>query len=158
MIHIIGFGNPFHGDDGFGPEVIRNLRDKQPPPEVSLFDGGILGLDAVKLFENCEEVIVVDAARGKTPGGVDWISTQAITGNDVALNLTTHGFGVGKLMEVLPIALKGKKIPKIRFLAGWVGEIKVFRDGLSETARSSVERAVDMILEDAVWQTSTPTP
>jgi len=149
---VIGFGNPYHGDDGFGPAVINRLQDSGCPSHVELVEGGILGLDAAPFFEKCDEVILIDAARGGPPGTVDWLDADDVTSNRKELQLTTHGFGVSKLLQVLPIAIGDQALPKIRFLAGWVDDVKVFRQGLSDTAEQTVAKAVALITEDAVWQ------
>jgi Ni,Fe-hydrogenase maturation factor len=36
MIRVIGFGNTFHGDDGFGPAVARALLSRSWPAEVAM--------------------------------------------------------------------------------------------------------------------------
>ena len=151
MIRIIGFGNPYHGDDGFGIEVVHRLQG-DVPSGVDVCDGGTLGLDALALFENCDEVIIVDAARGGIPGEVQWITGDSVKNGEASINLSTHGFGVAKLLKIVDMELSPTKRPNIRFLAGWIDDIKVFHEGLSERAETSVQEAVRMIREDRVWQ------
>jgi hydrogenase maturation protease len=69
-ILIAGIGNIFLGDDGFGTEVARRLAGRALPPEVTLKDFGISGIDLTyALLDPYELVILVDAcARGGEPG------------------------------------------------------------------------------------------
>jgi hydrogenase maturation protease len=63
-------GNIFLGDDGFGCEVARALAQMDLPPDVSVIDYGIRGLDlAYALLKPHAAVIVVDViSRGAAPG------------------------------------------------------------------------------------------
>jgi hydrogenase maturation protease len=68
---VAGIGNIFLGDDGFGVEVARRLRDEPLPDGVDVADFGIRGVHlAYELAEaRYDAVILVDAvARGEPPG------------------------------------------------------------------------------------------
>jgi len=68
---VAGIGNLFHGDDGFGPEVVRRLSARGPAPDgVRVVDYGIRGMHlAYDLLAGYEALVLVDAlpAAG-TPG------------------------------------------------------------------------------------------
>jgi hydrogenase maturation protease len=63
-------GNIFLGDDSFGVEVARRLRDRPYPQGVRVVDFGIRGVDlAYTLLDDYDALILVDAApRGRAPG------------------------------------------------------------------------------------------
>jgi hydrogenase maturation protease len=68
---VAGIGNIFLGDDGFGVEVARRLRDEPLPDGVDVADFGIRGVHlAYELAEaRYDAVILVDAVpRGEPPG------------------------------------------------------------------------------------------
>jgi hydrogenase maturation protease len=69
-ILIVGIGNIFLGDDGFGVEVARRLMNSTYPPGVQVSDFGIRGVDlAYTLLDDYEVLILIDAtARGGAPG------------------------------------------------------------------------------------------
>ena len=68
---VLGIGNPLLGDDGFGVEVIRRLRQQQGPPFVEFLDGGTAGLYLLPNLEGRSHVLVVDAIDfGGRPGQV----------------------------------------------------------------------------------------
>lgn len=65
-------GNIFLGDDGFGVEAARALAAGGLPPEATLVDYGIRGLDlAYALLQPWRAVILVDAiGQGGAPGSL----------------------------------------------------------------------------------------
>ncbi len=69
-ILIAGIGNIFLGDDAFGSEVARRMRDHSLPDGVRVVDFGIRGLDlAYALLDDRDATILVDAVpRGGPPG------------------------------------------------------------------------------------------
>jgi hydrogenase maturation protease len=71
-ILIAGMGNVFHGDDGFGCEVIRALHQTQFPGDVTVTvrDFGAHNYDlAYELADGYDIKILVDAILQKSPPG-----------------------------------------------------------------------------------------
>lgn len=69
-ILIAGIGNIFYRDDAFGCEVVRQLKLRDLPDEVTVTDFGIRSFDlAYALMDNFDGIILVDATpRGQAPG------------------------------------------------------------------------------------------
>lgn len=69
-ILIVGIGNIFLGDDGFGVEVAHYLMNLTYPPGVQVSDFGIRGVDlAYTLLDDYDVLILIDAIpRGGVPG------------------------------------------------------------------------------------------
>ncbi|MFM0593473.1 hydrogenase maturation protease [Paraburkholderia dilworthii] len=76
-ILVAGIGNVFLGDDGFGVEVVRRLRERLDAGEwpalargVSIADFGIRGIDlCYALLDDVASAILIDATqRGGAPG------------------------------------------------------------------------------------------
>src|ERR1700722_10680278 len=87
-ILIAGIRNIFLGDDAFGVEIARQLRERHLPAKVRVEDFGIRVYDlAYALVNGYDSVILVDAAsREQEPGTVfliepDWKS-EAATENE----------------------------------------------------------------------------
>ncbi|MET8093786.1 hydrogenase maturation protease [Micromonospora sp. NPDC005220] len=70
-ILVAGIGNIFLGDDAFGVEVVRRLRDAVLPPGVDVSDYGIRGMHlAYDLLDGRHDVLVlVDALPMDEPPG-----------------------------------------------------------------------------------------
>ncbi|MEG3639572.1 hydrogenase maturation protease [Magnetococcus sp. PR-3] len=145
MIHLIGLGNPIHGDDGFGHGVIHALKQKDWPEQVRLLEGGIMGLDALPLLEGASHVVLIDSARGGTEkaGSVSWLSMgQLLDQTSADLPLVSHDFGVVELLRMLPFALEGAPPKQVDLLLGWVDGPQVFENRLSSQALEAVDQAV----------------
>ena len=70
---IAGVGNVLRGDDGFGVEVLHQLRrELGEPPDVRFFESGIAGITLVQqLLDSYDALIVLDALdRNAEPGTV----------------------------------------------------------------------------------------
>jgi hydrogenase maturation protease len=142
MRHIICFGNPLHGDDGFGSEVYRRLMLLPLPCDVQVFDAGIAGLTALTLFGNCDEAIIVDAAQGHgQPGRVFRPALQQVIDE---YDISGHGVGVGFLLKAL--AAMPEPMPTITILAAEVAESSAFRIGLSPAIELAVQESVTWLV------------
>lgn len=61
-ILVAGIGNIFLGDDGFGPEVLRHVAQRDIPSCVSVTDYGIGGMHlAYDLLDGWDALVLVDA-------------------------------------------------------------------------------------------------
>jgi hydrogenase maturation protease len=69
-ILVAGIGNIFLGDDAFGCEVVKELRQRFWPENVHVRDFGIRGFDLTyALLDGYDVTILVDATpRGEAPG------------------------------------------------------------------------------------------
>jgi hydrogenase maturation protease len=106
-ILIAGFGNVLRGDDGFGVEVIRRLREREPRPGVELMEVGTAGLRlAQELLSPCDRLIIVDAmARGGVAGTVyvERVECVPIPGEvDMHLAVPARALGVAQALGALP--------------------------------------------------------
>lgn len=136
--HIVCFGNPLHGDDGFGPAVYQRLASLPLPRGLRLFDCGTSGLGALAAFEGCDEAVIVDAlAPAGAPGRLDYLLPDAIS---LESAVPGHGSGLGYLLRVL--ASRAEPAPTIRILAAEASAVVPFQPGLSEPVARAVEEAV----------------
>jgi hydrogenase maturation protease len=74
-VQVVGIGNIFLGDDGFGVEVVRRLAARPLPAGVRVADYGTRGLHlAFELLEHPEETtILVDATPRGGPAGTVYL-------------------------------------------------------------------------------------
>ncbi|NDU74116.1 hydrogenase maturation protease [Actinomadura sp. DSM 109109] len=97
---VAGIGNVFHGDDGFGVEVVRRLRARTPPPGADVIDFGIRGIDLMyALGDGYEAVVLVDAAeRGHAPGTVSLVEPGPDDFGGVAVD--AHGLDPARVLRL----------------------------------------------------------
>ena len=68
---IIGCGNPNRSDDGAGPCVIRELRDRVLPEGVVLYDAGTDGMAVIYRARGVKRLILIDARQPENaPGAI----------------------------------------------------------------------------------------
>lgn len=139
-LHILCFGNPLHGDDGFGPAVSMALRRQPLPESVKVFDCETRGLDVLGLFEDCDEVVLVDAMAGEQAGRVRCLTPDEVPAEPVSGG--GHGAGVGYLLASLREMIA---MPPTTVVAAEIGEPKTFSPGLSLPLAAAVWEAVDLI-------------
>jgi hydrogenase maturation protease len=141
--HILCFGNPLHGDDGFGPAVYQRLAQLPLPDHLRLFDAGTPGLSALALFQGCDEAVIVDAlAPCGAPGRLCFPPPEAVT-DEAEASLSSHGAGVGYLLRALEV-LPGPA-PRVRIVAAEAATVTPFQPGLSEPVRLAVDEAVALL-------------
>jgi hydrogenase maturation protease len=149
-LRILCFGNPLHGDDGFGPAVALALKRLPLPEGIRVFECGTRGLDALGLFENCTEIALVDAMMGTEPG-----RTHVLTPNEIPEEAPMsggHGAGVGHLLAVAREMLP--ELPPITVFAAEIAHATPFQQGLSLPVAVAVAATVDRIRQ--FWHPAYP--
>lgn len=113
-VFVVGVGNIFLGDDGFGVEVAARMRSRPIPDGVRVEDFGIRGVHlAYELLEGYDLVILVDTVEtGGAPGTIVVIEPAPDTEGEVAPDahdldpvavmglLTGLGGSVGRMLVV----------------------------------------------------------
>lgn len=140
MRHLIGFGNDLHGDDGYGVVVCRRLAALPLPADVRVFEAGTRGLDALALFEGCDEAILVDAAAPSgQPGRLSFPAPDALAEDS---SLPGHGAGVGYLLRAL--AALGTP-PRLHIVTAEAAALTPFQPGLSPEMEHAVGETVTLL-------------
>ena len=97
---VFGIGNPDRGDDAAGPAAARQLREVLPPSIEIIEHGG----EATALFAQMDgagSVLLIDACvSGAQPGTIHRFDASAAPVPDVALRLSTHGYGLAMAIEL----------------------------------------------------------
>jgi hydrogenase maturation protease len=68
-VAIIGVGNILMMDEGIGVRVIEELRRRELPEGVDLFDAGTAIMDLMGDLRDYDRLIIVDAVQGGSPPG-----------------------------------------------------------------------------------------
>lgn len=100
-ILVLGIGNLVMSDDGIGVRVVQSLAERYRFPEqVTVLDGGTLGLDLLPQVGEARRLVIVDAVdTGEAPG-----TLVRLTGEEIPLALETklspHQMGLKDLLTV----------------------------------------------------------
>jgi len=147
-ILIAGIGNVFHGDDAFGCEVVRQLKRRSLPEEVTVTDFGIRNHDLVyALADHFDAAILVDAApRGSAPGTLYLIEPDVDVSAEFDL-ATVNGHTLDPVLALRVARLSGD-LPEKLFLVGCEPQTLEPEDGdpgLSRKLQEALPDAVAMI-------------
>ncbi|MBI5120065.1 MAG: hydrogenase maturation protease [Rhodospirillales bacterium] len=143
MIRVVGFGNSLHGDDGFGPFVVKLLSSRLRLSNVTACEGGSPGLAALGLFEGCDTVLIIDAVMDGGPEGeVGWVDPMEVV--KTATPGRWHEEGLAEMLRMLPLAVDGK-LPNIEILLGRISATQPFCECLSSEVLRGAVRAADVI-------------
>jgi hydrogenase maturation protease len=140
---VLGLGNILHCDDGAGAQVISRLRaDRRVPADVSLVEGGTLGLELLPYVWDCGRLIVIDAIDvGEVPGALVRMSGEEL--NSLPTNSSVHQLGVSDLLVAL--RMLAERQPEVVLLGvqpentDWSSELSL---GVAATVDSLVEAAI----------------
>jgi hydrogenase maturation protease len=100
---VLGLGNILHSDDGVGPQALEKLRsDPRVPGDVSLIEGGTLGLELLTYIWDCSYLLVLDAVDvGQPPGTLVRMSSQEL--QTLPGKGSVHQLGVADLLVALRV-------------------------------------------------------
>ena len=97
---ICGIGSALRGDDGIGPEIIKELRKENLDGNIRLLDCGNAPEGFLGKIEKLApgRIIIIDAVdMGKEPGSIGRITTERIRGD----RLSTHKLPLTLFLEYL---------------------------------------------------------
>jgi len=112
---IMGVGNTLLSDDGVGIHVTDSLRPLAAKhPEISIIDGGTLGLSLLPDIEDAAALIVVDAGEiGAEPGEIRVFKNEEMDRQLAGKKTTVHEVAVADLLAAA--AMSGRQ-PRERAL------------------------------------------
>ena len=145
-ILVMGLGNLLMSDDGLGSRVISELEQRFLPCEqVSLLDGGTLGLDLLPRLEGIDRLLIIDALQmGAEPGAV-----FRLEGDDVprafANKLSVHQMGLQDLLAVAE--LQGHLPGELVVIGAQSAEIEMVME-LSPAVKASFEKVISAVLAE----------
>lgn len=144
QVLVLGLGNALMSDDAFGVRVVEQLQSRYRFPEqVSVLDGGTLGLDLLPRLEGVDKLLIVDAIEMHAePGEIFRLEGEEVP-RAFANKLSVHQMGVQDLLAVAE--LQGCCPPE---LVVWGAQPGCIEMNLELTP--AVEDAIDTIVENVV--------
>ncbi|HEY0306646.1 MAG TPA: hydrogenase maturation protease [Acidobacteriaceae bacterium] len=106
QVAVIGLGNVFLGDDGFGPLAIEMFRcEYECEASVEVSDLGTPGLDLAPYLYDRELVVIVDAVQaGLEPGTLSVFREDDFVSSRAKLRITGHDPGLWEALAHLRMA------------------------------------------------------
>jgi len=98
---VLGVGNILLQDEGLGVRALVHLSAHYSlPAEVTVVDGGALGLNLLPLIEDTDALLIIDAiAADQEPGSILRLEGEDIS-SALALKMSMHQVGLRELLAV----------------------------------------------------------
>lgn len=105
-VAVIGIGNVFLGDDGFGPLVVETFRCRFAcEPTIEIHDLGTPGLDLAPYLYGKDLVVLVDAVQAEgAPGTLSYYCEDDFVSRSARLRVTGHDPGLWEALAHLRLA------------------------------------------------------
>jgi hydrogenase maturation protease len=141
---VIGLGNVFLGDDGFGPLAIETFRcEYECDADVEIFDLGTPGLDLAPYLCDRELIVIVDAVQaGAPPRTLSVFREAEFISRRAKLRVTGHDPGLWESLAHLRLA---GRAPAELVILGITPESCSFGDGISQGLLSIASEAAAAI-------------
>jgi len=144
-IAIVGVGNILMGDEGIGVKAVEELRRRDLPTEVELFDGGTAFHNLVGELGSFDKLIIIDALKGgKPPGMIYRFEVREVEGARGPM-LSLHDIGV---METLMLGWLIHRLPEEIVFIGIEPERIELSMELSPVLKEQLPELVQMVLKE----------
>ena len=143
---VLGLGNVLFTDEGFGIHVIEKLQKIcKFPDNVSIVDGGVLGLNLLGIICQADYLIVVDAIRNNGEiGSLYRLEGDAIPERIRAKN-SLHQID---FIEALTMCQALDKVPETVILGIEPKDIETVSINLTPITHEKIDRMINMILAE----------
>ncbi|CUS77200.1 hydrogenase maturation protease [Candidatus Kryptonium thompsonii] len=150
-IGILGIGNPLLGDDGFGVEVVRKLKEEiGESPDLEIIDGGSLGIYLLPYLEDKTYLIVVDVVNfGGKPGEIVKFELNKIPGF-IGLKVSEHQITFHEVIALMNL-LDIKPIESV--LIGVQPKNNEWGAEMSDEVKGAIGKVVEKVKEQIeIWR------
>jgi hydrogenase maturation protease len=146
QILVLGVGNILLTDEGVGIRVIESIQKRYAfPDNVSVLDGGVLGLSLLGVISEADHLIVVDAVKnGREPGFLYRLEENEVPKRILAKN-SLHQVD---FLETLTSCQALDKVPETVILGVEPLDIETLSIELTPVVQEKVESLIDMVLEE----------
>ena len=146
QLMILGVGCILFSDEGFGVRVIEKLQEAYEfPDNVSVVDGGVLGVNLLGVISQADHLIVVDAIRNKgNPGDCYRLYDKQIPERIRAKN-SIHQVD---FLEALTLCQVLDKVPDTVIVGVEPQDIDTLSVELTPCIQSKVAPMIQMVLRE----------
>jgi len=145
-ITILGVGNILYSDDGAGVRVVEKLEKEYDfPDNVSIVDGGVLGINLLGVISIAKKLIVVDTVlnHGK-PGDLHRLDHDEIPNRILAKN-SLHQVD---LIEALTLCNALDHVPQTTIIGIEPKDLNTLSENLTQVVEAKIDLLVQKVLEE----------
>ncbi|MCG2754039.1 MAG: HyaD/HybD family hydrogenase maturation endopeptidase [Desulfobacteraceae bacterium] len=145
-IMILGVGCILFSDEGFGIRVIERLQELYKfPDNVSIVDGGVLGINLLGVISEADQLIVVDAIRNKGEVG----SLYRLEGDAIPQRVRAkNSLHQVDFLEALTLCQALDKVPETVILGVEPEDIDTLSIDLTPGIQTKIDPALNMVLAE----------
>ncbi len=145
-VMVLGIGSVLFRDDGFGIRVVERLQAAYDfPDNVSVVDGGVLGVNLLGVMSEADHLIVVDAIRHKgKPGDLYRLEKDQIPERIRAKN-SLHQID---FLEALTLCQALDKVPDTVIVGVEPEDINTLSIELSPLIERQMTPVINMVLQE----------
>jgi hydrogenase maturation protease len=143
-VMVLGVGNILFTDEGFGIRVVEKLnRHYDFPENVSVIDGGVLGVNLMGVISQADHLIVVDVIKNKGAAGTFYRLEEDAIPQRIRLKNSIHQVD---FLEALTLCQALDKVPNTVILGVEPKDIQTLGIELTPLIQSKVDPMIDMVL------------
>ncbi len=145
-IMIMGVGCKLLRDEGFGIHVIEKLTsDYDFPENVSLIDGGVLGMNLLGVISEADHLIVIDVIRnGEKPG-----TLYRLKGDDIPARIRAkNSLHQIDFLEALTLCQVFDKVPETVIIGVKPEDISGYSTELTPTIAAKTDAMINMVFKE----------
>lgn len=145
-ITVLGIGNILLTDEGFGVRVIEKLHEQYTFPEnVSILDGGVLGIHLLGVMSESDHLIVVDAVKNHQPPGTLYRLEQDELPCRILMKNSLHQTD---FLETLTLCEALDHVPKTLVLGAEPEDITTHGVELTPAVAARVDEMIEKVLDE----------
>ena len=145
-IMILGVGSVLFSDEGFGVHVAQKIEQLYEfPDNVTVVDGGVLGVNLLGVISKPDHLIVVDIIKnGGAPGTLHRLAGDAIPGRILAKN-SLHQVD---LLEALTLCQALDHVPETVIVGVEPQDMETLSTELTPVTAARVDDVIGMVLDE----------
>jgi len=145
-IMILGVGCLLCSDEGFGIHVIEKLQELYEfPDNVSIRDGGVLGISLLGVISEADQLIVVDVIRNKGEAG----SLYRLEGDQIPERIRAkNSLHQIDFLEALTLCQALDKVPETVILGVEPEDINSVSVDLTPQIQTKIDPVINMVLAE----------
>ncbi|RZB35067.1 MAG: hydrogenase maturation protease [Desulfobacteraceae bacterium Eth-SRB1] len=143
---ILGVGCMLCSDEGFGIHVIEKLQELYEfPDNVSIVDGGVLGISLLGVISEADQLIVVDVIRNKEEVG----SLYRLEGDQIPERIRAkNSLHQIDFLEALTLCQALDKVPETVILGVEPEDISSVSIDLTPQIQTKIDPVINMVLAE----------
>ena len=145
-ITILGVGCILFADEGFGVRVIEELEKRYEfGQNVSVVDGGVLGMNLLGVISEADHLVVVDAIKNKGEAG----SLYRLEGDQIPQRVRAkNSLHQVDFLEALTMCQALEKVPETVIVGVEPEDIETLIIDLTPTTKGCIEPMIKMVLSE----------